>query len=166
MHLWGVKPSSETGNTCNESIKWKEMWELQRDWKFGAADLWVPRLRKNQQALRANFHSQSLLHGRGSNQTWLSGVTAHNIQAPLGHWEECPVWRVKGVQCSICCSVFLLGPPVRATLPGQRRLPRQRDGPGEPFLSGNAVRGTRASLWNMTPQLPPYCSFISTVSKL
>lgn len=24
MHLWGVKPSWDTGNTCNESIKWKK----------------------------------------------------------------------------------------------------------------------------------------------
>lgn len=44
------------------------MWKFQRDWKLSAADLWVPRLRRNQQTLRGTFHSQLLLPDKGKNQ--------------------------------------------------------------------------------------------------
>lgn len=102
------------------------------------------------------------------------------IQALSEGWDQMPQWQKQSlshmpsrtavdwgdVKHSCCYSAFLLGPPLRAALPGQRRLPRQWDGPGEPLLSGDAICRTWASLWNMTPQLPSSCSFISTVSKL
>lgn len=176
IHLWGVKSSWEIGNTCNESIKWKkkERKKCERSKGIGSlvqltsGSLGWERISRPSEELFT--HSSSCLT-KGKTNSPNPALQSHSPQhsGTFGGLRGMPCVFMEVEGCEMLN--LLLSFSLRTTC--LSRVPQPTATTATAGWSWWTPSVRKRCLWDMSkslkydpPQLPPYCSFISTVSKL